>query len=53
MRTRRPDAAAEGSWERYGIVGSQLEAEQFARTRADLVRRVESMIGLRGIRTAA
>jgi hypothetical protein len=47
MRTSRPDAAAQGTWERYGIVGSQLEAEEFAKTRADLVRRVESMIRLR------
>jgi hypothetical protein len=47
MRTPRPDAAAAGTWERYGIVGSRLEAEEFARTRADLIRRVEALIRAR------
>jgi hypothetical protein len=44
MRTTRPAAAATGAWERFGIVGAALEAEELARTRASLVRRVSAII---------
>jgi hypothetical protein len=40
-----PAAAEGGGWERYGIHGRALEAEQFEQTRADLVRRVERLLG--------
>lgn len=45
MSTPLPEPAVEGGWERYGIHGRALEGELFASTRADLVRRVEQMIG--------
>jgi hypothetical protein len=38
-----PQQARDGSWERYGIPGAATEAEQYARTRADLVRRVRRL----------
>lgn len=44
-----PAAAEDSSWERYGIHGRALEAEQLAGTRADLVRRVERLIGASGV----
>ncbi|APR77381.1 Hypothetical protein A7982_02728 [Minicystis rosea] len=40
-----PEAADDGSWERFGIHGRALEAEEHASTRADVVRRVEKLIG--------
>ncbi len=40
MRSPLPEAAAGGAWERYGIHGHALEEEEYAATRADLVRRV-------------
>jgi len=45
MRTPLPAPAEDGAWERLGIHGHALEAEEFASTRADLVRRVEKMLG--------
>jgi hypothetical protein len=47
-RTPLPEAAQDGGWERLGIHGHALEAEEFASTRADLVRRVTRMVGGRG-----
>jgi hypothetical protein len=44
LRTSLPSQAADGSWEKYGIVSRALEAEELAKARADLVRRAESMI---------
>jgi hypothetical protein len=44
MKTTLPGPAAAGQWEKYGIVGRVLEAEELAKARADLVRRVEGMI---------
>jgi len=35
------------SWERYGIPGEQLEQEEFAKARADIVRRLSRLIGAR------
>jgi hypothetical protein len=45
MRTPLPEAAEGGGWERFGIHGRVLEAEELASTRADVVRRVEKLIG--------
>lgn len=45
MHSQLPPAAEGGGWERYGIHGRALEAAQLAETRADLVRRVERMLG--------
>lgn len=45
LRTPLPEAAEAGGWERFGIVGRALEADELTKTRADLVRRVEAMIG--------
>jgi hypothetical protein len=52
MSTPLPEPAVEGGWERYGIHGRALEGELFASTRADLVRRVEKMIGDRKLLAA-
>ena len=40
-----PEGARDGSWERYGIPGMALAEEEYARTRAHVVRRVRSMLG--------
>ena len=49
IRSPLPDAAKDGGWEPYGIHGHALEAEEYARTRKDIVRRVErwSSVGAR------
>ena len=44
MDSSLPAAAEDGGWERYGIHGRALEAEQFAETRVDIVWRVERML---------
>jgi hypothetical protein len=44
-RASLPAPAEDGGWERFGIHGRALEAEELASTRADIVRRVEAMIG--------
>jgi hypothetical protein len=38
-----PEGAADGSWERYGIPGAQLEAEEHAKARAEILRRVAGL----------
>ncbi len=43
MRTSLPERARGGEWERYGIMGHLLEAEEYARTRRDLGRRLEEV----------
>ena len=43
LRTPKPEAAAAGEWERFGIPGDALEAEEYARACAELVRRVEPL----------
>lgn len=45
MRSPLPEAAQGGGWERLGIHGHALEAEQFAAARADVVARVDRMLG--------
>ncbi|MFN7975175.1 MAG: ferritin-like domain-containing protein [Acidobacteriota bacterium] len=40
MQSDRPEPAASGSWEPYGIHGHALEAELYASARADVVQRV-------------
>jgi hypothetical protein len=45
MTSKLPEGARAGGWERLGIHGEALEAEQLSATREDLVRRVERMIG--------
>lgn len=48
-----PEAARDGSWERHGIHGEALEAEQFARAREQVRRRVEAAWGgLRAMQTS-
>ncbi len=44
LQSPMAEEAAGGGWERYGIPGRALEAEELARTRADVVRRVEGLI---------
>jgi len=38
-----PDGARGGAWEKYGVHGEALEAEEHAKARADVVRRVHEM----------
>jgi hypothetical protein len=44
-RSPLPEGAWDGGWERLGIHGHALEAEELAAARAALVRRVERMLG--------
>ena len=39
-----PEPAANGSWERWGIHGHDLEAAEYTAARAHVVRRVRAMI---------
>jgi hypothetical protein len=39
-----PEGARSGGWERYGLHGAALEAEEHAKARADVVRRVRAMV---------
>ena len=48
-----PEAAENGGWEGFGIVGRALEAEELAKTRTDLVRRVEARIRVEAKAAAA
>jgi hypothetical protein len=43
LRSPLPEEASTGGWERFGIHGHALEAEQYAKARAELVRRVERL----------
>jgi hypothetical protein len=40
-----PAGARDGAWEKHGIHGLALEAEEHAKARADLVRRVRALTG--------
>ncbi len=40
-----PADARSGAWEKYGIHGVAIEAEEHAKTRADVVRRVRALTG--------
>jgi hypothetical protein len=44
MASPMPEEARDGSWERWGIMGEALEAEEHEATRADLERRVAQAI---------
>jgi hypothetical protein len=43
VHSELPEAARQGAWERWGIAGEALEADELSRARADLVRRVEAL----------
>jgi hypothetical protein len=49
MRSPLPAAAEDGGWERWGIHGHALEAEQHARARAQIAARVESLVASRDL----
>ena len=44
VRSDLPEGARDGNWERYGVHGAQLEAEEHAKARADVVRRVNDLL---------
>ncbi|MEZ4301671.1 MAG: ferritin-like domain-containing protein [Polyangiaceae bacterium] len=44
MHSDLPAPAEDGSWERYGIHGRELEACQFKETRAHIVQRIERLL---------
>jgi len=45
MRSPLPEEARAGGWERFGIMGAALEAEEYEAARADVVRRVTELAG--------
>lgn len=47
-----PEAAKDGSWEAWGIHGSTLEAEEYAKARAGVVKRVSRMLDARRLQAA-
>jgi len=53
MASPLPEAARDGRWERWGIMGEALEAEEFAATRADVARKVAATIALHVKKAAA
>jgi hypothetical protein len=53
LRSPLPEQASTGGWERCGIHGHALEAEQYGRARAELVRRVERLTAPSGNRLEA
>jgi hypothetical protein len=44
MRSDLPEGASVGGWERWGIHGHRLEAEEYVSARAQVVRRVHDMV---------
>jgi hypothetical protein len=52
MRSTLPEAATAGQWERWGIHGQALEAEEYAAALAHLQRRVRAMTAAAGRRAA-
>ena len=46
-------ASRDGSWERWGIPGEALEADELARARADVVRRVAALVARHDVAFAA
>jgi len=44
MTSPLPQGARAGGWERWGIMGEALEQEEYAATRADVVRRVRALV---------
>ena len=53
MMTPLPAEAAAGGWERWGIMGSALEASEYTKARASVLRRVAELIAPYGIAVAA
>ncbi len=53
MSSPMPDAARDGRWERWGIMGEELEAAEHEATRADLERRVGEAIAANRSRQSA
>ncbi len=53
MSSPMPEASRDGAWERWGIMGEELEAEEHEATRADLVRRVGDAIAASRSRQSA
>lgn len=49
----RPADAATGGWERWGIMGSALEAAEYEKAKASVLRRVDDLIAPYGIEVAA
>lgn len=45
IHSAMPASAGQGEWQRFGITGHALEAEEFGKARADLVRRVGVLVG--------
>ena len=43
MRSPLPAAAKDGAWEKFGVHGHALEAEEYASARRDLIRRVQAL----------
>jgi hypothetical protein len=41
------DPARSGDWERFGIPGHALESSEYARARAELIRRVGALCAVR------
>lgn len=53
MATPLPSDAAAGGWERWGIMGSALEAAEYVKARASVLRRASDLIAPYGIALAA
>lgn len=53
MATPLPADAAAGGWERWGIMGSGLEATEYAKAKASVLRRVDDLLRPYGIDAAA
>jgi hypothetical protein len=53
MTSPLPADAAAGGWERWGIMGSALEASEYDKARASVVRRLSDLIAPYGIAVAA
>ena len=52
MRTPLPAAAEGGAWEKFGIHGHALEADEYASARSDLIRRVHALAASALLRAA-
>lgn len=49
MTSTLAEGSRGGGWERWGIPGEALEAEELARTRADVVRRTTKLLAVHGV----
>src|SRR5262249_13362841 len=52
LRSERPEAASDGAWERWGIHGHALEAEEYRAARAHLIARVHARVAASRTRAA-